>query len=250
MKYAIISDVHANLPALRAVLTSLPADCELLHLGDLVGYGPEPNAVLDALRAIRGVRGNHDDGALGILGDDWFSERAKHSTIWTRERLTSDSRAILEALPYELVVDDAELPFTIVHGSPHEHREFHYVLGNNDAMRAMKHFRTQVAFVGHSHYPESYGRPPGSGRINFERHGDEKRDPDELVIADGFQYVVNVGSVGQPRDRNPKASYAVLDTSLRTVTWKRVPYDIAAVQAAIRRAGLDEKNALRLAHGE
>jgi diadenosine tetraphosphatase ApaH/serine/threonine PP2A family protein phosphatase len=247
MKYAIFSDVHANIPALEAVLGHAPADATLLHVGDLVGYGPQPNEVLERLAHVAGVRGNHDEAML--VSDERFDAldfhaAAAYSAVWTRERLSPASLAYLAALPYTLTVEDPDLAFTLAHGSPCEPEAFRYILSNDDAMRATKYFRTQVCFVGHSHLPGSFGRPGGTGRILAQRNGRPAGGANLLDIEDGVQYVVNVGSVGQPRDRDPRACYVVFDTSARTIAWQRVPYDAASVRAMI------ESNDLPLYFGD
>ena len=242
MKYAIFSDVHANIPALEAVLGHAPADAALLHVGDLVGYGPQPNEVIERLAKVAGVRGNHDEALLA--SEERFEAldfhvAAAYSVLWTRERLSAESFAYLAALPYTLTIDDADLAFTLAHGSPCEPNAFRYVLSNDDAMRATKHFRTQVCFVGHSHLPCSFGRPGGTGRILAERRGRPAGGAEDVLeIEDGVQYVVNVGSVGQPRDRDPRACYVVLDTCARTITWHRVAYDATSVRAMIETSQL------------
>ena len=261
MLFAIISDVHANLEALTAVMNNMPKYASVVHLGDLVGYGAQPNEVVNLIAQTRGVMGNHDCAALGdpdLLAR--FNESAKISAIWTKKQLTPSSKTYLESLPYvATITDDAELPFTIAHGSPFEPFKFHYVLDNSAAMKATKAFTTQLCFIGHSHFPESFARPTGSGKIFRERHGLEEAvihisnetvsSPDILKIENGMQYVVNVGSIGQPRDGDARASYVLLDTTERTITWQRVAYDIASAQATIMNAGLPARNSERLTTG-
>jgi len=251
MQFAIISDIHANVEALSAVLADIPAQSQLLHLGDLVGYGPQPNEVVSMIAGTRGVCGNHD---LAALGDQYvlstFVPLAAASAVWTGEQLNASSRAYLGSLPYTRTIsDDASFPFLLSHGSPNDPTEFDYVMDNRAAMKAVMAISEQVCFVGHSHFPESFGRPAGSGRILNQQHGTGLPD-DVLAIADGAQYIINVGSVGQPRDRNPMACYALFDTTLGTITWRRVPYDIAAVQAKIADTPLPKNNASRLAVGK
>ena len=248
MKFGIISDVHANVEALDAVLSDA-GDITIIHIGDIVGYGPQPNEIVERLAQTRGVMGNHDAATIGKLDISEFNEKAQQSTLWTRKIITAENAQYLGTLPYKRIIDDdPSLPFLLVHGSPYQPHEFHYVFSLFEAEYAFKSFTQELAFIGHTHIPESYRVSHKIGETSQTAHGFGAKDI--LQLEAGFRYLVNVGSVGQPRDGDPAASYAILDTAARTVTWKRVPYDVAAVQAKIRATSLPTRNASRLANGE
>lgn len=248
--YAIVSDLHSNIEALQAVLADVPAGATLLHLGDVVGYGPDPNGVIGVLGDTLGVVGNHDVAALGdAIALERMNPAAAFSAAWTGEVLTPASRAYLEQLPRTRVVADSDLAFTLSHGSPDYPEDFEYVLDDRAALRAMAAVSTQVCFIGHSHLPESFARVAGSDLIARQKRGVMAHIPDELAIVDGTQYLVNVGSVGQPRDHDPRASYVIFDTNARAVSWRRVRYSTAAVLAKIELSPLPLWNGERLVEG-
>jgi diadenosine tetraphosphatase ApaH/serine/threonine PP2A family protein phosphatase len=239
MRVAVLSDIHANLVALDAVLAAVPAVDEVWHLGDVVGYGPEPDGVVDRLREIgaRGVRGNHDAAALGGPEIDYFNVDARHAMEWTRAAIADGTREWLATLPERLERE----AFTLVHGSPRD-PVWEYVTTTPVARAGLAALRTVGGLHGHTHIPIAYieedGRleamsPGGGSRLAFE----------------GRRVLLNPGSVGQPRDGNPAASWLLLDTGAGQATWQRTAYDVASVQAAMAAAGLPERLVARLAYG-
>lgn len=249
MIFAILSDIHSNLEALEATLSDVPAGATLLHLGDVVGYGAQPNDVIERLGDTRGVMGNHDAAALGILDPEYFNDNARLAIEWTRGTLMRTQVTYLASQPFcRDIVDDPAFPFTLAHGSPKDPELFSYITRSDHALEAFDHFGTQVVFVGHSHHPESYEFRSARRSIARETHG-LNNGRDVLSLKEGSRYVINVGSVGQPRDGIALACYLLFDTTLRTVTWRRVAYDIATTQQKIWAAGLPERNADRLASG-
>ena len=232
--------MHGNLEALRAVLDDASARAEgVLCLGDVVGYGPDPTACVETLasRATAIVAGNHEQGVAGLLDLAWFNRNARLAVEWTRHTLDADHRAYLAALPLLAQVDDA----TLVHASPARPEEWDYLVTANDGWEAFAAFSTRLCFVGHSHLPGVWSlgssgpdHEVGDVDVSFER---------------GRRYIVNVGSVGQPRDRDPRAAYGVWDTDERRFTIRRVPYDLDATRKKIVEAGLPRVLADRLLSG-
>ena len=240
MKYAILSDVHGNLEALRAVLAdAAPRADAVLCLGDTVGYGAEPAACVDLLgdRARAVVAGNHEHGVAGLLDISWFNRWARAAAEWTREQLDDDHRAWLAALPLTHEVDEA----TLVHASPAQPDEWDYLVSAEDGWAAFPHFTTRWCFVGHSHVPGVWSL--GSSGPDHDRYVG-------LMHADaGRRYIVNVGSVGQPRDHDPRAAYGLWDAEAGSVELRRVIYDVEAARRKIMAAGLPRFLADRLTAG-
>ena len=239
MRIAVISDVHANLPALEAVLAAAGAVEAVWHLGDIVGYGPDPDAVVARLREIGavGVQGNHDAAAAGDPGIDWFNPDARRAMEWTRAVISAETRAWLAALPETLVDGDV----TLVHGSPRD-PTWEYVTSVPVAQASLAALGTRICLNGHTHQPVAFIED--GGRI--EAVGPDDGSTLELR---GRRALVNPGGVGQPRDGDPRAAFMILDRAADTITWQRVAYDIAAVQAAMRAVGLPGQLADRLAVG-
>jgi len=240
VRYAILSDVHGNLEALRAVLAdAVPRTDGVLCLGDSVGYGADPGACVELLdaRARAIVAGNHEHGVAGLLDLDWFNRWARAAAEWTRERLDDDQRTWLGALPLTKDVEDA----TLVHASPEAPDEWEYLVTPEDGWAAFSHFATRWCFVGHSHVPGAWSL--GSSGPDFEPR------PGVVTGEAGRRYIVNVGSVGQPRDRDPRAAYAVWDVEAGRVELRRVTYDVQAARDKIVAAGLPRFLADRLAAG-
>ena len=243
MKYLVISDVHANLEALEATLAAAQGCDRALVLGDLVGYGADPNAVIDRVRALRDatfIRGNHDKVGAGLEDVKGFNHLARQAIAWTAAQLTPGNREWLAALPQGPVV--AATGVEICHGAPFD--EDAYVFDDLDAVRALRTARAPLCLFGHTHVPAVFrfdteldllGPPRGS-------HFAMTLDPDA-------RYLVNCGAVGQPRDGNPHAAYGVLDTDARTLVIERVSYDVQGAQAKIVAAGLPDVLAQRLALG-
>ena len=240
MKYAILSDIHGNLEALRAVLHDAATRSDgVLCLGDTVGYGADPEACVELLAERAGsiVAGNHEYGVADRLDLTWFNRWARAAAEWTRERLDDDHRAWLARLPLLLEVGDA----TLVHASPGQPDEWEYLITAEDGWGAFAHFQTRWCFVGHSHVPGMWSL--GSSGPDHESR------PDAVVSERGRRYIVNVGSVGQPRDRDPRAAYALWDVEAGRVEIRRVVYDIDAARRKIEAAGLPRFLADRLAAG-
>jgi diadenosine tetraphosphatase ApaH/serine/threonine PP2A family protein phosphatase len=240
VRYAILSDIHGNLEALRAVLADSRDRADaVLCLGDTVGYGADPLACVDlvAESAEATVCGNHDHAVAGRLGLEWFNRYARAAAEWTRERLDDEHRAYLGALPLVREVAGA----TLVHASPAQPEEWDYLVTAEDGFLVFGDFATRWCFVGHSHVPGAWSlgsagpeHLPGADRVEAQR---------------GRRYLVNVGSVGQPRDRDPRAAYAVWDAEAGSVEIRRVAYDHTATRRKIVDAGLPRFLADRLAAG-
>jgi diadenosine tetraphosphatase ApaH/serine/threonine PP2A family protein phosphatase len=240
VRYAVLSDIHGNLEALRAVLADAADHSDdVLCLGDVVGYGADPGPCVDLVgeRARAVVAGNHEHAVIGRMDLTWFNRYARAAAEWTRERLDADCAAYLGALPLRTSVEDA----TLVHASPRQPQEWDYLVTEEDGLAAFAAFDTRLCFVGHSHVPAMWSL--GSSGPDYAR-GDVS-----VTLDAGRRYIVNVGSVGQPRDRDPRAAYALWDVDARQITVRRVPYDVAAARAKIEEAGLPRFLADRLAAG-
>jgi diadenosine tetraphosphatase ApaH/serine/threonine PP2A family protein phosphatase len=242
MRIAVISDVHSNLLALDAVLAQAGSVDAVWHLGDVVGYGPDPDAVVDRLAAVGavGVRGNHDAAACGGTEIEWFNPDARSAMEWTREVISERTRSWLAALPERREAAD----FTLVHGSGRD-PIWEYVTSPTAAHASLAAMETPHGINGHTHIPAAYLE--AGGRIG--ELGTELGPSDERVDPGRGRLLLNPGSVGQPRDGDPRASYLILDTDAATATWQRVAYDVAAVGAAMRSAGLPARLAERLRYG-
>lgn len=240
MRYAVLSDVHANLEALQAVLADAGSRTDaLVCLGDLVGYGADPVACIElvAERAQAIVCGNHEHAVAGLIDLEWFNAYARAAAEWTRARLDDDHRTYLASLPLTAQLGDA----TLVHASPDRPDEWEYLLTAQDGFDAFGAFATRVCFVGHSHL---------AGVWSLGSSGPEHRaGAVDLELERGRRYLVNVGSVGQPRDRDPRAAYAIWDVDRGTIVVRRVAYDITAAREKILRGGLPRFLADRLAWG-
>jgi diadenosine tetraphosphatase ApaH/serine/threonine PP2A family protein phosphatase len=239
MRVAVLSDIHANLPALEAVLGALGDVDAIWHLGDVVGYGPHPDEVVARLDEVgaSGVRGNHDVAALGGLDVEYFNPAARTAVAWTRRRISAATQHWLGALPERRELAGT----TLVHGSPRD-PVWEYVVTTPDARANLAAFATPWCLHGHTHVPAAW-REQG-GRVELIRPGDGSHVP-----LDERRLLFNPGSVGQPRDGDPRASFLVLDTAAGRATWHRVPYPIASTQRDIRAAGLPGWLADRLAVG-
>jgi diadenosine tetraphosphatase ApaH/serine/threonine PP2A family protein phosphatase len=245
VRYLILSDIHANLEALETVLTAAPPGSydRLLVLGDLVGYGADPNAVIDRVRALEPlavIRGNHDKAACGLDDGSSFNQIARFAARWTGETLTADNRQYLRDLPAGPVLIDDQVE--ICHGSPFD--EDHYIFDGNDARRALDSSRRSVCLFGHTHLPVVFFEQDRQlmGMVPEEpRH--------EVKIQDGVRFLINVGSVGQPRDGDPRAGYATYDSAGATLLLHRIAYPVELAQRKIVAAGLPQPLANRLAIG-
>ncbi len=245
MRYLILSDIHANTDALDSVLAAAPASSwdRLLVLGDLVGYGAEPNRVVDRIRALEPlavIRGNHDKAACGLEDGSSFNNIARLAAQWTFDALTDANREYLRALPAgPVTIDDG---VEICHGAPFD--EDHYIFDAEDARRALDTASRTLCLFGHTHLPVVFRRDP-SVLDGFVQDGAETT----VAIAAGIHYLINVGSVGQPRDGDPRAAFGIYDSETLSLQLRRVIYPVAAAQRRILSAGLPSSLANRLAVG-
>ena len=240
MRYLVISDIHSNLAAFEAVLADAGSFDQVWCLGDMVGYGPDPNECVERLRDLPHicVAGNHDWAALGKLDLDDFNPDARKACLWTRKQLSPSNWAYLEALPESLV----EEGFTLVHGSPH-HPIWEYILNPSIAQANFEHFDTKFCLVGHTHVPIIYRDNPNQGCETMIPSYD-----DPLALGED-RLIINPGSVGQPRDGDPRASYAVLDPDELTLEYRRISYPIETTQARMVEKDLPVRLVMRLAYG-
>jgi predicted phosphodiesterase len=244
MRVLILSDIHANLAALEAVLEDAGGSYDAVWcLGDMVGYGPEPDECVTRIRQlnVQAVVGNHDWAALGRMDVDDFNPEARRAVIWTREHLSPESLTWLSGLPSQPLVQE---DFTLTHGSPRD-PVWEYVLYPSTAAANFSHFDTPFCLVGHTHIPALYALHANDSKVRGLVPTLGKR----VSLRDGWRVILNPGSVGQPRDNDPRSAYAILDTE--EVTWEahRVAYPIEVTQAHMRIAGLPERLINRIAFG-
>ncbi|HET6820179.1 MAG TPA: metallophosphoesterase family protein [Candidatus Limnocylindria bacterium] len=239
MRLAVLSDIHANLAALDAVRDDLPEVEEVWVLGDIVGYGPQPNEVIARLQEMgaRSVMGNHDGAAIGQVDIGWFNPDAARAIRWTAEVVDDNARAYLAALPE--VRREGEL--TAVHGSPRD-PTWEYITDSEVAGANLASFDTRLCLNGHTHVPIIFRADDGEVRA-------VAANPGAPISVEAGRALVNPGSVGQPRDGNPAASYLVIDTEARTAEFRRVGYDVSATQRAMREVELPPRLAERLSYG-
>jgi diadenosine tetraphosphatase ApaH/serine/threonine PP2A family protein phosphatase len=240
MRFAILSDIHGNLEALTAVLERIAPDDRVLCLGDIVGYGPNPNECLALVRerATVTVLGNHDVGAVDGHGLAYFNPAARAAIDWTQRVLEPEHAAWLDAQSYEVRADD----YLLVHGAPVDY--FTYILDKGAAAKAFAATDARLIFVGHTHVADYYtlGLEGAIGHAFCQTGG--RLDADAQT-----RYLINVGSVGQPRDLNPDASFVFYDDAAQTIVWERVAYEIGRTQEKIEAAHLPEALARRLTVG-
>lgn len=242
MRYLIISDIHSNWEALQGVLDAAQGQYEkILCCGDLIGYGADPNAVVEWTRAnvAAVVRGNHDKAGVDLSELEWFNPVARAATVWTHDALTAENLEYVGNLPMgPLAVDD----FHLVHGSPLNEDEYLVELG--EAVEAFSYLPSSLVFFGHTHLQGGFEalRRKAYHIDSSVKHTMRPLNPDS-------SYLINPGSVGQPRDQNPHAAYVIFDSKAREMAWCRTPYDVAGAQAKIRGAGLPPILADRLAVG-
>jgi diadenosine tetraphosphatase ApaH/serine/threonine PP2A family protein phosphatase len=242
MKYAIILDIHGNLEALHSVLSDIDKKNidEILCLGDVVGYGPNPNECVDIIRekARITLAGNHDYAPLGKIDLTYFNPWAKNAIDWTENRLTQASKEFLLNLPLKQEMNG----FTIVHATPQNPHEWYYITSLEEAIINFPEFEGQVCFVGHSHVPLV---------VALDEEGEYRVvRSNPLKFSENERYIINVGSVGQPRDLDPRAAYALFDSREKVYELLRIEYDLAETQRKIRESGLPEFLAVRLERGQ
>lgn len=242
MKFAIIADIHANLEALNVVLKDAKEQgcTHYTCLGDVVGYGADPKACLDIVRDMQMpvVKGNHDEYCSCDEVATGFNPHALAAVNWTKDQLTENDRQWLRDLKYFKLVTT----FSIVHASLDEPKSWQYVFNKLDASSSFLYQNTGVCFFGHTHVPVAFIRD-SSGTIRGGKY-------EKVNIEPGKKYFINIGSVGQPRDEDPRAAYGVFDMDHKTVELRRLDYDIETAQQKIRSAGLPDRLADRLSHGK
>jgi len=246
MRHLIISDIHANLTAFQAVLEDageLDKDFDdVWCLGDVVGYGPDPNECCELLREFPHLclAGNHDWAALKRLDLRTFNADARKAAAWTQEALTPENREYLESLPTTFVLGD----FTLAHGSPRE-PVWEYILDPLIAALNFTHFETAYCLVGHTHTPITYQELNEAGDcmpiVPVYR--------ESIYLDNGHRQIINPGSIGQPRDQDPRAAYAILDAESGVWEFRRVSYPVEDVQERMRAHDMPERLVTRLAHG-
>ncbi len=241
MKLALISDIHSNLEALEAVLADIETRKvdKIVCLGDVVGYGPDPIACLELVESHCDIKlmGNHEFGVLGLLPLDTLNQYARHSMDWTTQKMTDREISIIAEYDIEAECEDCYL----VHASPYEPDRWHYILSGQDAEAGFEKTQHKLAFFGHTHLPMIFSRGT-DGRVRSQAGHDF--DPDE-----DSRYLVNVGSVGQPRDNDPRACYAIYDSVETAVTYRRITYDVRAAQTKMTVAELPSMLIERLSVG-
>ncbi|HLJ51313.1 MAG TPA: metallophosphoesterase family protein [Bryobacteraceae bacterium] len=245
MRFLILSDIHANWEALQAVMAHVQGKYDqIVCLGDVVGYGADPDVVTEWVRenAANTIRGNHDKACAGLEDLEWFNPIARISAVWTQQTTKAENISWLAKLPGGPAQCDG---FQMVHGSPLDEDE--YVITDQDARQTAPYLESPITFFGHTHLQGGFLCTRGSVR----RLGQVDQDVGEafLELQPDIFYLLNPGSVGQPRDNDPRAAYAVYDDAAKIVVYARVPYDIEGAQKKIRDAGLPEILARRLDFG-
>jgi len=242
MKYAVVGDIHSNWDAFDAVLKDIDGEDvgARICVGDIVGYGAEPGKCLRAVRdgAFTCVAGNHDLAVIARLDVSYFNSHAREAVLWTRQHLSVANAEFLGSLEFSSVIDD----LTVAHGTVQDPEEFGYIETVFAAQVSFHAMSTTIAFLGHSHVPISFLENEGQDSVTYTQSS-------EVDLRHAPKAIVNVGSVGQPRDDDPRACYAIYDSDTQTVALKRIEYDIDSAQAKIRKAGLPDVLAARLALG-
>lgn len=244
MRYAILSDIHGNLEAFESVLDALSQERidGYLSLGDVVGYGADPKECIKLLKSLNPsvlIAGNHEWGALGKTDISYFNEVAKEAVLWTKKSIDNDDLEFFKSFP--LVYEDERM--TLVHGTLNMPEEFYYIFDTEDAYVTISHMNNSLCFVGHTHIPGIFISDESKTKVDISEIMDVRVDNER-------RYIVNAGSIGQPRDGDPRASFAVYDDEEFTVEIKRAQYDIKKAQQKIIKAGLPPQLAQRLAEGK
>jgi len=240
MRYAILGDIHANYDALSAVIEDMKDEGveKTVCVGDLVGYGAEPAKCIDTIRRICSVcvAGNHDFATIEKTNIEFFNAYARQATLWTRQNITEEHKRYLEGLK---LVEDVDDRFTLVHGTLYAPALFDYIQTTFDAYLSLQVLEKPVCFVGHSHVPISFFLDEAVTYSTDRR----------IRLKEGVKVIVNVGSVGQPRDDDPRAAYAIYDTDKKEIIIKRIEYDVEKAVKKIQDAGLPEILGERLRYG-
>lgn len=241
MRYAIFSDVHSNLEALRAVIEALKAESpdRYLCIGDIVGYAANPRECIEEVKAVASlsVAGNHDWATIDLTSAENFNPAARQAISWTRRYLDADNRQFLESL--QLIYKNDDL--TLVHGTLDNPQDFNYMLDEYNAARTFNLLETGICFIGHTHIPAVFMKDK-SGEISYSEDA-------VININENNSYIINVGSVGQPRDGNPDACFCIYDSGLKSVNIKRIKYDFQSARNKIIEAGLPKYLGDRLLAG-
>jgi len=236
MAIAILSDIHGNLEALTAIFKYLEKKKinEIYCLGDIVGYGPNPNECVELIanKCTNAIIGNHDHAALGLTSIEYFNEFAKVSTRWTANQLTNKSKDYLLSLDFKYGIDF----FLLVHSSPSDPQAWNYILTEHDAKQEFRFFEQPICFIGHSHFP-----------VVFSKKGYTRKS--KVRLDDLNKYIINVGSTGQPRDGDSRACFCLYDREHRKIEYIRIEYDIKTTRNKIIDAGLPMFLADRLKKG-
>ncbi|MCL2182448.1 MAG: metallophosphatase family protein [Chitinispirillia bacterium] len=242
MKLAFISDIHANLEALESVLADIDSKeiDDIYCLGDVVGYGANPNECVEIVskRCKSVLLGNHDAVATGLLTTQHFNVHARIAIEWTAGELTSENKKFLAAQPLAKTVDD----FTMVHATPYQPGMWYYITSLEEAYFNFQSFDTRICLVGHTHIPMIIALDEEEIYV----HQDKSISFDER---ENLRLLINIGSVGQPRDRHPESSYGILDTGEKKFSLYRVPYDIAKTQSKMKKIKMPDFLVNRLAEG-
>ncbi len=246
MRFLILSDIHANLAALEASLASAEGRWErAVCLGDVVGYGPDPNEVVDRVKVLSSatIRGNHDKAASGIEDAEDFNPVARAAANWTREQLRPENLAFLQNLPPGPLEQDG---LALVHGAVYDEDE--YVFAPAQALDGLLESPSRLTFFGHTHFQGGFAFRDNKLEV-LQLHPEAGTQFAALQLDPATRYLLNPGSIGQPRDGDPRAAFAIADMTHSVVEFWRVPYDIEAVQYRMKQAGLPEPLILRLAFG-
>ena len=249
MRALILSDIHGNLEALQAVLEAAPFDI-LWNLGDVVGYGASPNEVIDLIRPLArlNVRGNHDRVCCGLTSALGFNPVARAAAMWTHDELSPDNLAWLRAMPQGPLQPDQPAGVTLAHGSPLN--EDQYILSMRDAWAPLQQMPTAITFIGHTHLQGGFSQKEHDWQeVRPQYQTRNEADRWTISIPPGTRHLINPGSVGQPRDNDWRAAFAIYDTEAAEIIYHRVPYDLTAAQGRILMAGLPERLAARLREG-
>lgn len=251
MRVLLLSDIHSNLEALEACEAAAPPHDLVVNLGDIVGYGASPNEVIDRSRSLgkHFVRGNHDRAAAGLIDLRDFNPLAGLAALWTRDQLTPENLEWLRGLPQGPLEIEGLPGAQFAHGSPIDEDE--YVVSSTDATAPLLASRTPTTFFGHTHLQGSFYSGPEESQVFRPQYATVgKNENIEFQLKSGLRYLINPGSVGQPRDNDWRAAFAVFDSNEQVVTFYRVTYNLSGAQERIVAANLPQRLATRLAAGK
>lgn len=245
MKYGIYADIHGNLEGAKAAFDYLEEKVDsLVCVGDIVGYGANPNECIDLVKNSSSIiAGNHDWASVGLMNIDYFNPYAKKAILWTREELTTSKKNFLKNLDLTFSNED----FTMVHGSLDHPDEFRYIFDSTGADKTLKLCDNQLCFVAHSHTPMYFSRKKSSGEMPTRKV--VSKNSQDIILKSENEYLFNVGSVGQPRDGNPCSCCVIYDSTKRQVHYQRIEYPIKIAQKKILEANLPQILSNRLAKG-